>query len=49
VVGFYGSCGSLSPERQIESAIDWGRYAELISYDSVSGVIFLEHSVPAAA
>jgi NitT/TauT family transport system ATP-binding protein len=36
-------------ERQIESAIDWGRYAELISYDSVSGVIFLEHSVPAAA
>ena len=29
-------------ERQIESAIDWGRYAELISYDSISGVIYLE-------
>jgi NitT/TauT family transport system ATP-binding protein len=31
-------------ERQIESAIDWGRYAELISYDSISGVIFLEQA-----
>lgn len=34
-----------SPEeaqRQLETAIDWGRYAELYSYDEPSGQIFIE-------
>jgi NitT/TauT family transport system ATP-binding protein len=29
-------------QRQLESAVDWGRYAELLSYDDKSRVIFLE-------
>ncbi|GAC1492773.1 MAG: nitrate/sulfonate/bicarbonate ABC transporter ATP-binding protein [Chamaesiphon sp.] len=29
-------------KRQLETAIDWGRYAELYSYDEPAGVIFLE-------
>jgi NitT/TauT family transport system ATP-binding protein len=29
-------------ERQLETAIDWGRYAELYSFDEPSGEIFLE-------
>lgn len=29
-------------QRQLQTAIDWGRYAELYSYDEPSGEIFLE-------
>ncbi|MFH1147005.1 MAG: nitrate/sulfonate/bicarbonate ABC transporter ATP-binding protein [Pseudomonadota bacterium] len=29
-------------ERQIETAIDWGRYAELLAYDDSSDMIFVE-------
>lgn len=29
-------------QRQLETAIDWGRYAELFSYDEDSGTFFLE-------
>jgi NitT/TauT family transport system ATP-binding protein len=28
--------------RQLDTAIEWGRYAELFAYDSVSGELFLE-------
>ena len=28
--------------RQLQTAIDWGRYAELYSYDEPGGEIFLE-------
>jgi NitT/TauT family transport system ATP-binding protein len=35
-------------ERQLKTAIDWGRYAELYSYDDPAGEIFLEEeNVPA--
>jgi len=30
--------------RQLATAIDWGRYAELYSYDEPAGIIFLEQS-----
>ena len=33
-------------KRQLETAIDWGRYAELYSYDEPSGQIFLEQVLP---
>ncbi len=29
-------------ERQLDTVVDWGRYAELIAYDDASEVIFLE-------
>jgi len=29
-------------ERQLATAIDWGRYAELIAYDHSAGMIYLE-------
>lgn len=29
-------------ERQLETAITWGRYAEMLAYDDSSGVIYLE-------
>jgi len=29
-------------ERQLKTAIEWGRYAELYSYDEPTGIIFLE-------
>jgi len=29
-------------ERQLDSAIDWGRYAEILAYDDSSQVLFLE-------
>ncbi|MBW4551247.1 MAG: nitrate/sulfonate/bicarbonate ABC transporter ATP-binding protein [Aphanocapsa sp. GSE-SYN-MK-11-07L] len=32
--------------RQLNTAIDWGRYAELYSYDDPAGEIFLESHVP---
>jgi NitT/TauT family transport system ATP-binding protein len=32
-------------KRQLKTAIDWGRYAELYSYDEPSGEIFLEQPV----
>ena len=31
-------------QRQLATAIDWGRYAELYSYDEPAGIIFLEQS-----
>jgi NitT/TauT family transport system ATP-binding protein len=31
--------------RQLDTAIDWGRYAELYSYDEPAGEIFLEEAV----
>jgi NitT/TauT family transport system ATP-binding protein len=33
-------------KRQLDTAIDWGRYAELYSYDEPSGEIFLEQVLP---
>jgi NitT/TauT family transport system ATP-binding protein len=33
-------------KRQLETAIDWGRYAELYSYDEPAGEIFLEQLLP---
>jgi NitT/TauT family transport system ATP-binding protein len=35
-------------ERQLETAIDWGRYAELFSYDEDSGLLYLEKEEPPA-
>ncbi|GAB4174616.1 MAG: nitrate/sulfonate/bicarbonate ABC transporter ATP-binding protein [Coleofasciculaceae cyanobacterium] len=35
-------------ERQLETAIDWGRYSELYSYDEPAGEIFLEQPSPLA-
>lgn len=32
--------------RQLKTAIEWGRYAELYSYDEPAGEIFLEEEVP---
>jgi NitT/TauT family transport system ATP-binding protein len=32
-------------QRQLATAIDWGRYAELYSYDEPSGIIFLEQQI----
>ena len=32
-------------KRQLQTAIDWGRYAELYSYDEPAGEIFLEPSI----
>ncbi len=32
-------------QRQLRTAMDWGRYAELFSYDEPSGEIFIEDSV----
>ena len=32
-------------ERQLKSAVDWGRYAEIYGYDEPSGQIFLEQAV----
>ena len=29
-------------ERQLETAVNWGRYAELIAYDDDNGVLYLE-------
>ncbi len=34
-------------EKQVEIAVNWGRYAELISYDDVKGTISLEEAVKA--
>ena len=28
------------PSRQLDSAIDWGRYAELFAYDEQDGVFY---------
>jgi NitT/TauT family transport system ATP-binding protein len=33
-------------QRQLRTAMDWGRYAELFSYDEPSGEIFIEESTP---
>ncbi len=32
----------LEAERQLDVLINWGRYAELLSYDAASGMIYLE-------
>jgi NitT/TauT family transport system ATP-binding protein len=29
-------------ERQLDSAVDWGRYAEILAYDDSSQILFLE-------
>jgi NitT/TauT family transport system ATP-binding protein len=34
-------------QRQLDTAIDWGRYSELYSYDDPSGEIFLEETYSA--
>jgi NitT/TauT family transport system ATP-binding protein len=37
--------GCFSPEeaeRQLDTAIDWGRYAELFAYDDQEGVLYRE-------
>ncbi|NUN65963.1 nitrate/sulfonate/bicarbonate ABC transporter ATP-binding protein [Pseudanabaena biceps] len=36
---------SKEAQRQLRTAMDWGRYAELFSYDEPSGEIFIEDSV----
>lgn len=36
-------------ERQLKTAIDWGRYAEIYGYDEPSGQIFLEQSASVEA
>ncbi|MFQ3535885.1 MAG: nitrate/sulfonate/bicarbonate ABC transporter ATP-binding protein [Aggregatilineales bacterium] len=33
-------------ERQLDTAVDWGRYAELFSYDSSDNTIFIETEQP---
>lgn len=41
--------GHFSPqeaEKQLQTAIDWGRYAELFGYDEPAGEIFLEQAAP---
>ncbi len=41
--------GHFSPQeaiRQLKTAIDWGRYAEIYSYDEPTGELFLETEVP---
>jgi NitT/TauT family transport system ATP-binding protein len=35
--------------RQLDTAIDWGRYAELFAYDDDAGVFFIEEDAPAVA
>jgi NitT/TauT family transport system ATP-binding protein len=43
---------SFSPDearRQLDTAIDWGRYAELFAYDDATGVFFLEEEAPVPA
>lgn len=32
--------------RQLQTAIDWGRYAELFAYDEQSGLLYLEEAEP---
>ncbi len=32
-------------QRQLATAIDWGRYSELYSYDEPTGIIFLEQNI----
>ncbi len=34
--------------RQLETAIDWARYAEIFAYDGESGLLYLEEPVPAS-
>ena len=34
--------GSVGAQRQLETLIDWGRYAELFAYDEASRMLFLE-------
>lgn len=36
-------------ERQLDTAIQWGRYAELFAYDDEEGVFYLESQEPAVA
>jgi NitT/TauT family transport system ATP-binding protein len=35
-------------QRQFETAVDWGRFAELFEYDSLEGVLTLHESTAAA-
>jgi len=34
-------------ERQLETLVDWGRYAEVIAYDDAAGLLYLEAPVAA--
>ncbi|MDR7490686.1 MAG: nitrate/sulfonate/bicarbonate ABC transporter ATP-binding protein [Armatimonadota bacterium] len=34
-------------ERQLETLVDWGRYAELVVYDDATGLLYLEAPAPA--
>ena len=36
-------------ERQLKTAVDWGRYAEIYGYDDPSGQIFLEQAAVEAS
>lgn len=36
-------------KRQLETALQWGRYAEIFDYDSKTGRLFLPESAPDAA
>jgi NitT/TauT family transport system ATP-binding protein len=42
------SCSPEDAKKQLKTAIDWGRYAEIYGYDEPAGVIYLE-SVPVMA
>jgi NitT/TauT family transport system ATP-binding protein len=41
--------GTEEAERQLDTAIDWGRYAELFAYDDQEGVFYREADTPMAA
>jgi NitT/TauT family transport system ATP-binding protein len=36
-------------ERQLDTAVDWGRYGELFAYDDQDGVFYLENDVSLSA
>jgi NitT/TauT family transport system ATP-binding protein len=39
--------GPEEAEHQLDILIDWGRYAELISYDEKAEVLYLENEIAA--
>ena len=43
------ACSAPESRRQLDTAIDWGRYAELFAYDDDAGVFFIEEDAPAIA
>jgi len=44
-----GSFREEEAEEQLETAVDWGRYAELYEYDSKAEQLCIEHEEPRAA